>query len=126
MSLKVLGDQFYDQPRYCFGSSLLDHSSTPIDAQKTIEYPESNELNLYDATFDEYFSISLDEHELVIHSKLVNSNTDIYVPDESYYVVEMFNTKGECLNEMIKRAKDEQVGGFYFGKLFENSPFYYF
>ncbi len=69
---------------------------------------------MFDETLEDYFSLSLDDHELIVHSRIYNADPAVYVPNEIYYVVEMFNKNGESLNEMIKRVNDEKVSEWIF------------
>ena len=107
--VKALADQFYDLPRFVFGTSLLDHSNGNANVQKMVEY-EVGDHSL-DAIFEEYFNPNLDEHELHIHSILANTKDEnrCYIQGEVYYGVEMYNVHMACLNQMIAIAGEEQV-----------------
>ena len=107
-SIKILDQQFYEEPRYAFGINLIDREFTENN-QKIIELGDKNNELILDATFEEFFVTGLDEFQLKIISKLDKKADHFHLEDEVYYGVQMFNKNELCLNDMISSIKEEQV-----------------
>jgi hypothetical protein len=118
MKIKVLDEQFYKYPRYAFGTmltesvvgennNLLKNDIKLIDLEETID-----ELDL-DSKFEEFFSSTIDDFRLKIDAKLIGSeyydDDDIFLKDETYYAIQMFNKDNCCLNDIIIETRKEQV-----------------
>ena len=104
--IKVLDKKFEKFPRYAFGASLVNMTHENKDFQTTIQIEESEDLN---TVFEEFLAPGLDDHKLIIKSKLINTNSDIYVKNVIYYGIHMYNIEGSCLNEQIELSRQKKT-----------------
>ncbi len=82
---------------------------------KIIQLNDKTDELEFDSTFEEFFSSGLDEFKLKIITKLdTQIENDVYLKDETYFGIYMFNKNDLCLNEMIINTRENEVILFRF------------